>query len=129
MKKHAWLLGLLLLGATALPVLAEPASDFNALGVSFTRFGMLEEAVNEFKKAVKQDPFFATGYYNLGVAYGKLRQYDKAVEAFKKTLELNPLNYHPLRNDRRIAVSAAELLKFIAACGHEPQIVALPEAA
>ncbi len=43
-------------------------------------------------------------------------------------LELDPLNYHPLRNDRTIAVSAADLLKFIAACGHAPQIVALPEA-
>ncbi|MBV9991798.1 MAG: prolyl-tRNA synthetase associated domain-containing protein [Alphaproteobacteria bacterium] len=39
-----------------------------------------------------------------------------------------PLNYHPLRNDRTIAVSAADLLKFIAACGHEPMVVRLPEA-
>jgi Ala-tRNA(Pro) deacylase len=43
-------------------------------------------------------------------------------------LELDPINFHPLRNDRTIAVTAADLLKFIAACGHEPQIVALPEA-
>ncbi|HWA89293.1 MAG TPA: prolyl-tRNA synthetase associated domain-containing protein [Rhizomicrobium sp.] len=37
-----------------------------------------------------------------------------------------PLNYHPLRNDRTIAVSRSDLLTFIAACGHEPQIVRLP---
>lgn len=43
-------------------------------------------------------------------------------------LELDPLNFHPLRNDRTIAVSATDLLKFIAACGHVPQIVTLPEA-
>lgn len=43
-------------------------------------------------------------------------------------LELDPLNYHPLRNDRTIAVSAVDLLKFINACGHVPQIVTLPEA-
>jgi len=46
----------------------------------------------------------------------------------KAMLELDPINFHPLRNDRTIAVSAADLLKFIAACGHGPQIVALPEA-
>ena len=44
-------------------------------------------------------------------------------------LELEPVNFHPLRNDRTIAVSATDLLKFIAACGHVPQIAALPEVA
>ena len=44
-------------------------------------------------------------------------------------LELEPLNFHPLRNDRTIAMAAADLLKFVAACGHVQQIVALPEAA
>jgi len=43
-------------------------------------------------------------------------------------LKLEPLNFHPLRNDRTISVSAADLLRFIAACGHIPQIVKLPEA-
>ena len=42
-------------------------------------------------------------------------------------LKQEPLNYHPLRNDRTIAVSAADLLKFIADCGHEPMIAHLPE--
>jgi Ala-tRNA(Pro) deacylase len=43
-------------------------------------------------------------------------------------LGLDPINFHPLRNDRTIAVSAADLLRFITDCGHVPQIVALPEA-
>lgn len=41
-------------------------------------------------------------------------------------LESDPINFHPLRNDRTIAVSAADLLKFIAACGHTPLIESLP---
>jgi Ala-tRNA(Pro) deacylase len=44
-------------------------------------------------------------------------------------LKLEPLNFHPLRNDRTIAVSSADLLRFIADCGHVPQIVKLPESA
>jgi Ala-tRNA(Pro) deacylase len=41
-------------------------------------------------------------------------------------LRQEPVNFHPLRNDRTIAVSAADLLKFIAACGHTPLIETLP---
>jgi Ala-tRNA(Pro) deacylase len=40
-------------------------------------------------------------------------------------LEHDPLNYHPLDNSMTTAVSPAELLRFIADCGHEPQIVPL----
>jgi Ala-tRNA(Pro) deacylase len=42
-------------------------------------------------------------------------------------MKQEPLNYHPLRNDRTISVSRDDLLKFIAACGHTPEIVTLPE--
>jgi len=44
----------------------------------------------------------------------------------KAMLGDEPLNYHPLRNDRTIAVSAADLLGFIAACGHQPLVLSLP---
>ena len=42
-------------------------------------------------------------------------------------LRVDPLNFHPMRNDRTTAVSAAGLLKFIHATGHEPLIAELPE--
>ncbi len=42
-------------------------------------------------------------------------------------LREDPLNFHPMRNDRTTAVSAAGLLKFIHATGHEPLIAELPE--
>jgi Ala-tRNA(Pro) deacylase len=40
-------------------------------------------------------------------------------------LDRNPLNYHPLSNDRTTAIASADLLRFIAACGHEPRLVDL----
>jgi Ala-tRNA(Pro) deacylase len=43
-------------------------------------------------------------------------------------LRHEPINFHPLRNDRTIAVTAADLLKFVADCGHAPRIETLPEA-
>ena len=44
-------------------------------------------------------------------------------------LALDPLNFHPLRNDRTTAISPGDLLGFVRACGHDPVIAALPEVA
>jgi Ala-tRNA(Pro) deacylase len=40
-------------------------------------------------------------------------------------LKLSPLNYHPLVNTMTVAIAAADLLKFIRACGHGPTVVEL----
>jgi len=37
----------------------------------------------------------------------------------------DPLNYHPLENDRTTAIAPSDLLRFIAWCGHQPRIVDL----
>ena len=50
-----------------------------------------------------------------------------AVVLDKGLLSLDPLNFHPLRNDRTTAITAADLLKFLTACEHAPIIVELPE--
>ncbi|HYG86391.1 MAG TPA: prolyl-tRNA synthetase associated domain-containing protein [Azospirillum sp.] len=41
----------------------------------------------------------------------------------KAMLDHDPLNYHPLLNDRTTAIRPQDLLTFIKACGHEPRIV------
>jgi len=40
---------------------------------------------------------------------------------------LDPLNFHPLRNDRTTAISSGDLVKFIRATGREPIVAKLPE--
>ncbi len=42
-------------------------------------------------------------------------------------LGCDPLNFHPLRNDRTTAISASDLVRFIRATGHEPSTATLPE--
>lgn len=42
-------------------------------------------------------------------------------------LALDPLNFHPLRNDRTTAIAPEDLLTFIRSTGHEPLILPLPE--
>jgi Ala-tRNA(Pro) deacylase len=42
-------------------------------------------------------------------------------------LDHDPLNYHPLENDRTTAVAPGDLIRFLDACGHSPRIVDIPE--
>jgi Ala-tRNA(Pro) deacylase len=45
----------------------------------------------------------------------------------KSMMEEEWLNYHPLRNDATTTIRRADLLAFIRATGHEPQIVGVSE--
>lgn len=40
-------------------------------------------------------------------------------------MRCDPLNFHPLRNDATTAIAPADLLTFIHACGHRPQVIDL----
>ena len=42
-------------------------------------------------------------------------------------LAKDPVNFHPLRNDRTTAIAAADLISFARASRHAPVILALPE--
>jgi Ala-tRNA(Pro) deacylase len=42
-------------------------------------------------------------------------------------LDYDPLNYHPLENDRTTAVAPGDLVGFLEACGHPPRLVEIPE--
>ena len=42
-------------------------------------------------------------------------------------LACDPVNFHPLRNDRTTALAPADLMRFIEACGHTPIIAPIPE--
>jgi Ala-tRNA(Pro) deacylase len=48
-----------------------------------------------------------------------------AVVLDRAMLQRDPLNYHPLENDRTTAVSPDDLLRFLEACRHPPRIVDL----
>jgi Ala-tRNA(Pro) deacylase len=43
----------------------------------------------------------------------------------REMLDCNPLNYHPLENTRTTSIAPADLLHFIADCGHRPRILDL----
>jgi len=50
-----------------------------------------------------------------------------AVVLDRAMLDHDPLNYHPLENDRTTAIAPGDLVRFLEACGHKPRIVEIPE--
>jgi Ala-tRNA(Pro) deacylase len=100
----------------------------------------LEERRIDLKRlaAALDAPRFSFGsaerlYEVLGVRPGSVtpfalandREHRIAVVLDKEMLAHDPLNYHPLKNDRTTAIASADLLRFIAWCGHAPRIVDL----
>ncbi len=96
----------LALAALAVPALAQTGPDAEtrfSTGVMHLREGRVDLALEEFKKAAKEDPknpYFQKG---LGLAYSAKREWKDAIAAFRKALELNPY-YADVRNDLGMAL-------------------------
>jgi Flp pilus assembly protein TadD/peroxiredoxin len=63
---------------------------WNNLGILAARAGRPDEAVNDFKEALKFDPGYSIALNNLGNAYRQGGQWEDAKNAFHRALELNP---------------------------------------
>src|SRR5256885_17088329 len=72
-------------------------ASFNA-GLAHLRENRPALALEQFKKAVKEDPKNAYAYKGLGLTYAQLGKLSDAVASFRKALELNPY-YVDVRND------------------------------
>ena len=63
---------------------------WNILGASRSQIGMLEEAIDAYKKTISLKPDYAEAYSNMGVAYRNMGKPDKAIDAYKKAISLKP---------------------------------------
>ncbi|MFQ6084686.1 MAG: tetratricopeptide repeat protein [Candidatus Bathyarchaeia archaeon] len=66
------------------------ADDHLKLAHEYTRKGMLDEAIEEYKRAIEIDPKFAYSYLNLGVAYGSKGMIKEAISELETAVRLNP---------------------------------------
>jgi tetratricopeptide (TPR) repeat protein len=73
---------------------AKPGSDraraFITEGLLKDRRGLLDDALQAFRRAVAEDRSNPDAYYNLGVLYARLRDYDAAVDALRVAVRLKP---------------------------------------
>jgi Tfp pilus assembly protein PilF len=92
-------------GAQTPPANSDAEARFNA-GLTHLRDGRPKLALEEFERAIKQDPKNPYFHKGLGLAYATLKRFDDAVGAFRKALLLNPY-YTDVRNDLGMALVLA----------------------
>jgi len=80
------------------------AWEHNNKGVSFATLGFINEAVKEFKIALKIDPNYATAYNNLGKIFEDKGLYDKAIEQYQMAVKIKP-------NSKKFRYNLAKLLE------------------
>jgi superkiller protein 3 len=92
---------LLAASAAPRPAVAQSSPDAEqrfSTGIMHLREGRVDLAVDELKKAVKEDPKSPYFQKGLGLAYTAKREWKEAIACFRKALELNPY-YVDVRND------------------------------
>jgi len=63
---------------------------WNMLGASRAQIGMLDEAVEAYKKSISLKPDYVEAYSNMGVALKNQGKLDESIEAYKKSISLKP---------------------------------------
>src|SRR6267142_240819 len=64
----------------------------NALGIAYLNLGQIQQARDEFARAIALDDHLPNSYLNLGCAQLELQQYPEAVESLKKASSIAPLD-------------------------------------
>jgi len=65
---------------------------YNALGIAYLNLGQIQQARDEFARAVTLDEYLPNSHMNLGCAQLELQQYPEAVESLKKAYAIAPLD-------------------------------------
>jgi tetratricopeptide (TPR) repeat protein len=76
------------IGAGAV-VNAEAEAHFDE-GLAYYEIGGVEEAGEEFSKAIEIDPAYVWAHYNLGVVHHDLEEYGRALAELSTAIELDP---------------------------------------
>ena len=76
---------------------------WNILGGARFQIGMLDSAVDAFKKSISLMPCNAEAYNNMGVALKNQGKLDEAMEAYKKAISFN-LNYAEAYNNMGVCL-------------------------
>ena len=65
-------------------------ATFNQLGISLRKQGRWQDAIVEYKNALKIAPRAEGLFYNIGMAYTEGKDYESAIQNMQKALSINP---------------------------------------
>jgi protein O-GlcNAc transferase len=65
---------------------------YNIMGESFLKKGQLDDAINNYQKALELNPSSAEVYHSLGNAFRDKQNYTKALACYQKVTEIDPNN-------------------------------------
>jgi len=82
---------------------------------SYLRQGKLEQAIRNFKTAIRLNPGFSESYTNLGFALERSGKPDEALKNYQQSLSLDPGDYVAQANIARMYYLKGEPVKAIAA--------------
>ncbi|MDH4270515.1 MAG: protein kinase [Candidatus Aminicenantes bacterium] len=68
----------------------EDKQAHSELGMVYSGYGHIQEAVSEFEKAIAIDPRFGYAVNQVGYEYARMGDFAKAVQSFERYAELNP---------------------------------------
>ena len=87
-QQHRKIAGSAYLGA----VVPESADVHNTLGITFATKGRMEEAIAEFRLALRLDPESAATHWHLGAALASRGARQEAAELLRRSVQLDPNN-------------------------------------
>ena len=67
-----------------------PPRPHTNLGMALHETGRVDEAMAEFREAIRIDPDFAIGHYNLGVALKEQGKLDEAIVEYRAAIRIDP---------------------------------------
>ena len=79
------------------------AEDYLQLGIESGTSGKHEDAIEAFKKALKENPNYINAYLSLGNAYGNTGRYKESIAAYKEGIQLNPRHQEVPQMEMNIA--------------------------
>ncbi|MBE7446569.1 MAG: tetratricopeptide repeat protein [Planctomycetia bacterium] len=80
------------------------ADELYKQGLNYAQYGLFDEAIEMYKKALTRNPSYPDVYNKLGVAYAQKGMYDNAIEAFQRLLNKSP------KTPKRITILVRRIL-------------------
>ena len=87
-QQHRVIAGSAYLGA----IVPESADVHNLLGIALATKGRMDDAIAEFRQALRLDPESAVTYWHLGAALASRGARQEAIESLRRSVRLDPNN-------------------------------------